>query len=190
MNRGRDEFNKYKAIIIFLVKIITLFPISFRKKIFELFRMKNGKIGVLIRYIFLKSLAKSVGDNVMIAPGVYLFNIENISIGSNVSIHPMCYIEAKGEIEIGNDVSIAHGVTIMSETHVFEKVHTPIKDQGMHYAKTIIESDVWIGSKATILSGKHIGKSAIIGAGAVVTKDVEKLCIVGGVPAKVIKSRN
>ena len=189
MKRGRDKFNQIKSIINLLVWIVKKLPYSFRLKMFECTRTTKGKIGLVVRYILLKSLAKSLGDNVFIAPGCYIFNVDKISIGNNVSIHPMCYIEGKGEIVIGDDVSIAHGVTIMSEAHIFDNISIPIKDQGMLYKKTIIESDVWIGAKATILAGNKIGTGAIVGASAVVTKNVDNYCVVGGVPAVIIKNR-
>ena len=136
----------------------------------------------------LKTLA-DIGDNVSINPNIYIFNPENLSIGNNVSIHPMCYIQASGGIKIGNDVSIAHGVTLLSESHRFSNLNIPIKDQGLDYKETIIQSNVWIGAKASILAGVTVKSGSIIGAGAVVTKEVEEYSIVGGVPAKVIKSR-
>lgn len=189
MKRGRDQFKKFKPLINFLIGIMRIFPHNFRKKMFELFRMKKGKSGLLIRYILLKSLAEKVGDNVFIAPGSYLLNVEYLRIGNNVSIHPMCYIEARGGIEIGDNVSIAHGVTIMSETHIYDRVDIPIKDQGMYYENTIIDSDVWIGAKATILCGIKIYRGSIVAAGAVVTKNVDSYSIVAGVPARLIKKR-
>lgn len=152
--------------------------------------MVKGKIGIALRYILLKTLAKQVGDNVSIHSGVYLFHPENLSIGDHVSIHPMCYLEASGGLTIGNNVSIAHGATIMTESHRYDSLDIPIKDQGLLFKETIIESDVWIGAKATILYGTTIGSGSIVAAGAVVTKNVPRLAIVGGVPAKVIRLRN
>ncbi|WP_317326667.1 acyltransferase [Turicibacter sanguinis] len=189
MNRGRNSFYKIKPIIDILTKVIEKLPLKVKKNFFELLRMKRGKIGLLLRYVLLKSLSPNIGDNVYIAPGSYILNPEYLEIGNNVSIHPMCYIESKGGIYIGDNVSIAHNVTIMSETHIYKDINIPIKDQGMEYKKTTIESNVWIGAKATILAGNSIGEGSIIGAGSVVTKNVIQNCIVAGVPAKVIKSR-
>lgn len=190
MVRGREQFEKYKPLIIFLTNCFGLLPRPIRLKWFEQVRMVKGKIGIALRYILLKTLAKQVGDNVSIHSGVYLFHPENLSIGDHVSIHPMCYLEASGGLTIGNNVSIAHGATIMTESHRYDSLDIPIKDQGLLFKETIIESDVWIGAKATILYGTTIGSGSIVAAGAVVTKNVPRLAIVGGVPAKVIRLRN
>lgn len=84
---------------------------------------------------------------------------------------------------------IAHGVTILSTTHKFVDVNVNIKDQRIEEKKTIIENNVWIGAKATILSGIRVGRGSIIGANSVVTHNVPENSVVGGVPARVIKKR-
>lgn len=190
MTRGREQFKKYRVLINFLVHCFSLLPRSVRLKLFEKARMIKGKGGLALRYILLKTVAKRVGDNVSIHPGVYLFHPENLSIGDHVSIHPMCYLEASGGLIIGSNVSIAHGATILTESHRYDSLDIPIKDQGLMFKETVIESDVWIGAKATILYGTTIGSGSIIAAGAVVTKNVPHMAIVGGIPAKVIKMRN
>lgn len=187
--RGREIYFKVKPFLIGLSKLCNLFPVKVRIKLFESVRMIKGKKGIAIRYIFLKSLCKECGDNVGVREGVYIYNPQKLSLGNNVSINPMCYLDALGEIKIGNDVSIAHGVTIMSTSHNYEDLECPIKDQGCKTKNVIIENNVWIGAKATILYGIKIGQGSIIGANAVVTKDVESGNIVGGVPAKFIKKR-
>lgn len=189
MKRGRDKFNKIKPIICIWVRVYSILPKKMRIKLFERYRKTKGYRGILMRYILLKTIAKEVGDNVLIAPDVYIFNPENISIGKNVSIHPMCYIEAKGNIEIEDDVSIAHGVTILSVNHIYSDLNTPIKDQGIKCKETKIKSNVWIGAKVSVLAGVTVGSGSVIAAGAVVTKDVDEFCVVGGVPAKIIKDR-
>ena len=63
------------------------------------------------------------------------------------------------------------------------------KQEGVSKGNIIVDDDVWIGFRSTILSGVHIGQGAIVAAGSLVTKDVPPYAIVGGVPAKVIKYR-
>ena len=137
----------------------------------------------------MKNISKNLGDNVYIAPDVYIFNAENLSIGSNVSIHSMSYIEAIGGVIIGDDVSIAHAVTILSVNHRYSELNIPIKDQGLEFKKTQIKSNVWVGAKASILYGTTIETGSIVATGAVVTKNVNEFSVVGGVPAKLIKKR-
>lgn len=186
-NRGRDKFNKFKPILIFISKLFGIFPMKARKKLLVHYRMKRGTTGLALRFALLKSICKYCGDNVSLHEGVYIFQPQNLSIGNNVSIHPMCYIDATGEIEIGNDVSIAHATTIMSTSHKYSDKDIPFKDQDYISEKVIIENNVWVGAKTTILCGKTIGMGSVVGANSVVTKDVEPHSVVGGVPAKIIK---
>lgn len=188
--RGRDNFQKYKSIFLLISNIVMLIPYKLRLKIFNNLRSIKGLKGIGLRYVFLKGLAKEIGDNVSIHTDVYIFNPNNLSIGNNVSIHPMSYIEAKGGITIGDDVSIAHAVTILSVNHNYSDKNIPIKNQGINFKETIIMNDVWIGAKASILAGTKVSEGTIVATGAIVTKDTISYAIVGGVPASVIKLRH
>ncbi len=189
MARGRDKFSRYKKLINFISRLYKLLPYKSRLKNFVKSRNKTGLLGIAKRYALLKTVCKSCGDNVTIAEGVFILNPSELSIGNNVSIQPMSYIEAKGGVSIGNDVSIAHGVTLITATHNYADKEIPIRDQGVELKPIIIESNVWIGAKATILYGLTVEEGSIIGANSVVTKNVEKNTIVAGAPAKVIKMR-
>lgn len=183
MVRGREKFKKYKSIMNIIIKIISLFPKKFRIHYFEKIRFIPGIIGLGLRYAFISSLAKSVGENVSIHQGVYLFYLDQIEIGNNVSIHPMSYLDGFGGIKIGNDVSIAHSTTILSSNHNYSLIDIPIKDQGMEKRFTDIHDNVWIGAKTTILGGVTIKSGVIVAAGAVVTKNFDENSILLGVPA-------
>ncbi len=187
--RGRDKFKKVEWLLNLLTECLNVLPMSFRKFLFVLFRNMKSIIGLGIRYILIKSIAENCGKNVSIHPGVYILTPENINIGDNVSIHPMSYIDAAGSISIGDDVSIAHGTTILSTTHSYGKKSIPIKDQSIKFEKTVIEDNIWIGSKATILCGITIGHGSIIGASSVITKNVIPESIMVGIPGKKIKTR-
>ena len=89
----------------------------------------------------------------------------------------------QGGIEIGDNALIGQQVVIATLNHDI----TSAKRQNMLPSLVKIENDVWIGAKATILSGVTIGNGAIVAAGAVVTKDVPENTVVAGVPAKIIK---
>lgn len=186
-NRGRDIFRKYKSILNFGTKCYKFFPKRIRIMLWNRISNKKGSIRIAQRYMLLKSLCVEVGDNVSIHDSVFFFNIENIKFGNNVSVHPMCYFQASGGIEIGNDVSIAHGVTLMTQNHSYEDTSNPIKDQPVISKPIVIEDNVWIAAKATILYGRRIGRNSVIAAGAVVTKDVPPNSVVAGVPARVIR---
>lgn len=187
--RGREKFEKANGIIRILVKLYSLFPKNVRIGLFTHYRDTKGNKGIIIRYALLKTLVADIGKNVTIKENVYILNPSGLSIGDNVSIHPFCYLECIGSVTIGNDVSIAEGTSIISFNHNYENTLIPIKDQGITRKAVNIANDVWIGAKATILGGVTVEEGAIIAAGAVVTNDVKKYSIVGGVPAKEIKTR-
>jgi maltose O-acetyltransferase len=85
---------------------------------------------------------------------------------------------------------VAPEVVFLDQTHKADTMEIPMVNQGaVEFPPTIVEDDVWIGIRAIIMPGLRIGKGAIIGAGAVVTKDVPPFAVVGGVPARVIKWR-
>jgi len=172
-----------------ITNLFGILPKPLRLKLWACFRRFQGTKGLVIRYALLKTLAVSCGENVAIFSDSFLYSPEKLFVGSNVSIHPMCYIDAAGGIVIGDDVSIAHSVTIMSSEHNFSRSDLNIKDQEIRKLETVIESNVWIGSRAVILAGTKVHTGSVVGAGAVVTKDVPALCVVVGVPAEVKKRR-
>jgi len=112
-----------------------------------------------------------------------------ILIGSNTFIGEGSIIVANSSVSIGPDCLIAAGVTIRDQDHRLEDVTIPVRQQGTFTASIYIGSDVWVGAKATILKGVKLGDQSVVGANSVVTKDVLTRDIVGGVPSKVLKSR-
>lgn len=187
--RGRDAFKKRKKQIMLLVSVVKKFSVKRRKKWLVKRRKTTGKKGLLLRYILLKSLAKSCGDNVSIFENVYIYSPENIEFGDNVSIHPMCYLEGQGGIRISNDVSIAHSTSILSTTHNMDDNDIPIKDQGVTEKQVIIHDNVWLGCKVTVLCGTEISSGSVVGANSVVTKNIEQDSVYAGTPARKIRSR-
>lgn len=94
------------------------------------------------------------------------------------------------KVIIGNYVMISSQVSIIGVDHLYNKVGCPIIFSGRPEQKiTLIGNDVWIGHGSTIMEGVEIGDGAIIAAGSVVTKSVPPCMIVGGIPARIIKSR-
>lgn len=184
---GRDVFNKANTIINALANLLGLLPRSFRLWLFRKCRNMSGKTGIAIRYILLKKLAKSCGDNVLLKEYVIINNPQELSLGNNISIHPFCYIESLGGISIGNDVSIAHNTSILSVNHTWEDKSLPIKYNEIRKSPVIIEDDVWVGCGCRIMAGTTIHRHSVLAAGAVVTKDVDSNTVAGGVPAKKLK---
>lgn len=114
---------------------------------------------------------------------------ESLKIGNHVGFAQDCFIEVRGNIEIGDDCIFASGVNMAAENHNFADCGTPIRLQGAARKGISIGRDCWIGTKAVILDGVTIGEGCVIAAGAVVNKDVPAYSVVGGVPARIIKSR-
>lgn len=114
---------------------------------------------------------------------------EGLKVGDNSSIGHLSYIGCSGYIEIGKNVMMSPRVSIYSENHNFEDIDIAMKDQGVTRSFVKIEDDCWIASNSIILAGVTVGKGSVVAAGSVVTKDVPSYSIVGGNPAKVIKSR-
>ena len=112
-----------------------------------------------------------------------------IIIGDNCSINSFCHLSGNGGLIIGNNVRIASNCSFESANHNFSDLNIPIKDQGETRRKTVIEDDCWIGTGSAILCGVTIGHGSVIGAGSVITKDIEPYSVVVGVPGKKIKSR-
>jgi len=141
-----------------------------------------------IRRIVCKPIFKSAGRNNNIEKGAYFGTGFQIEIGDNSGIGVNC--EVCGPVRIGDNVMMAPEVIILTRNHKFDDLNIPMSKQG-HYPPevVVIHDDVWIGTRVIILPGVTVNKGAIIGAGAVVTKDVPSYAIVGGNPAKVIRYR-
>jgi acetyltransferase-like isoleucine patch superfamily enzyme len=113
-----------------------------------------------------------------------------IKIGHSVEIGRNAEVDITGGVTIGDMVTISSNVCVFTHGHHVGNRNTYWRNQGTYCSPLIIKNDVWIGTGAIILATvNEIGKGAIIGAGAVVTKDVAEYAIVAGVPAKVIGFR-
>lgn len=113
-----------------------------------------------------------------------------IEIGNGFSCNTNCHINASigGEISIGKNILVGPNVVIRTANHNFNDKEKPMNQQGHNFADIQVADNVWIGANSVILGGVKIGEGSIIAAGAVVNKNVEPFTIVGGVPAKILKS--
>lgn len=130
----------------------------------------------------------TIGKNCSIQPYAYICTLGGwIEIGDNCSINPFCVIYGHGGLKIGNSVRIANGVSIVPQNHSIPAGTGPLK--GVNSKGIVIEDNVWLGSRVIVLDGTKIGQGAIIGAGAVVTRDIPEGAIAVGIPAKVVRFR-
>jgi len=112
-----------------------------------------------------------------------------IHIGQDTFIGPSVCIAGPGDIKIGKDCLIAAHTGIYGNNHNFTDPIKAIKDQGVTRKGIVIEDDCWLGHGVKVLDGITIGRGSVIGAGAVVTKDIPPFSVAVGIPARVIKSR-
>ena len=137
-----------------------------------------------IAELFSKLIGKPVGESVGLFPPFYTDVGKNITIGNSVFINADCKFQDQGGIFIDDGALIGHGVVLATLNHDLD----PEKRQQLHPAPIHIGKRVWIGANATITQGVTIGDNSVVAAGAVVNKDVPANTVVGGVPARVIKS--
>jgi acetyltransferase-like isoleucine patch superfamily enzyme len=104
-------------------------------------------------------------------------------LGRDVSIN--CYLD----VEIGDCALVADNVYISDFDHKFTDLELPIKDQGIEKSRVRIERNVWLGTKVTVSRGVRVGEGAVVGANAVVTRDLPAYSVAVGVPARVIRDR-
>ena len=133
------------------------------------------------------------GTIVMHGAVLHVYNFRDlphagIKIGRDSLIGEYCVIRGQGGVQIGDRVYTSPFTQIIAVNHVFDDPGRSFVDQGITAEGIVIEDDVWLGSGAIITDGVRIGKGAVVAAGAVVTADVAPHTVVGGVPAKLIKS--
>lgn len=131
----------------------------------------------LVRELFMGR----IGENSRVLPPVTVVRGNNVKIGRNVTIMNNALFMAAGGITIEDDVLVAANAQLISNNH-------DLYDHPVLTCKPVrLKRNCWIGAGATILPGVTVGENSVVGAGAVVTKDVEDNTVVGGNPARVIK---
>jgi len=121
----------------------------------------------------------NIDKNANISPHIQIGRNSGIGINAKITSNTI----------IGDNVMMGPNVSVYTSNHNFDNLDIPMVEQGEIISPVTIKDDVWIGANAIILPGVTIGKGAIIGAGSIVTKDVEEYTVVAGNPAKVIKRR-
>ncbi len=113
-----------------------------------------------------------------------------LEIGERTIFGHHCTLAARESIVIGPDCLIAEMVSIRDHDHRFDRVDVPVREQGYIAAPVIIGRNVWLAAKVTVTRGVRIGNNVIVGANAVVTKNIPDNAIAVGVPARVIRLRH
>ncbi|WP_428225811.1 acyltransferase [Flavobacterium sp.] len=162
-------------------------------------KIKWGKFLRLGNYVYVSALGRNgvaFGNNVSI--GAYSRIIvstslneigDSIVFGNNVGIGEFAYLGGAGGLTIGDDCIVGQYLSCHPENHNCNDLTQLIRHQGVSRKGILIGANCWIGSKVTILDGVNIGSGCVIAAGSVVTKSFPENSIIGGVPAKLLKSR-
>jgi len=138
-----------------------------------------------VRHLYYKLiLGIKLGKGSSIHMGAFFFQ-GNLIVGKNSCINRNCHLDCRGGIIIKDNVSISPDCNLITGSH---NIHSPNFDYIIN--GIVVNSYVWIGTRAIILPNVELGEGAVICAGAVVTKDVAPYTIVGGVPAKKIGERS
>jgi maltose O-acetyltransferase len=156
-----------------------------RQKARKLLRLYNSAEAVPERQTILQQLLGQIGQNSIIEPPFYCSYGQNIHVGDHVYLNVLCTILDCNEVHIGHHVMIGPAVQIYTAAH---HLRAETRIQGLEVAKPIvIEDNVWLGGAAILLPGVRIGRNAVVGAGAVVTRSVPANTVVAGNPARVIR---
>jgi acetyltransferase-like isoleucine patch superfamily enzyme len=141
--------------------------------------------GDRIRAVFSDLIGRKVDQSFSLIPPFYTTGGENIRVGRNVFINQNCTMYDLGGIDIGDDVMIGPNVSLITSSHPVE----PSQRRACVIARPIvIGKNVWIAAGATIIGGVTVGENSVVAAGAVVTRDVPPNTLVGGNPARVVRS--
>jgi maltose O-acetyltransferase len=147
-----------------------------------------GRLGRTVRPMALRLLGFNIGKGTQIGKHVYMHSaFSSITIGHHCFINQQVYFDAPNPITVGNYCLIGHGTRLVASTHTlttnFETLRPSIPAKPI-----VIEDHVWLGCNVIVLAGVTIGRGAVVAAGSVVTKSVAANTLVGGVPAKLIKT--
>ena len=143
-------------------------------------------------YVKMRRLRRGIpviGEDFRVNQGVIIKGRGNLRIGRHVHFNDHVWINARGGVTFGDNVQVGCYVIIHSANHRYRDRDLLITQQGHDEKPVTIGSDVWIGGGAIILPGVSFGDGVVVGAGSVVTKDVEPYNVVVGVPAKTMTKR-
>jgi maltose O-acetyltransferase len=156
-----------------------------RQKIKRLLRLYNLTEAIPERRAILQQLLGQIGQDLIIEPPFHCVYGQNIYVGDHVFLNVMCTILDCNEVHIGHHVMIGPGVQIYTAAHLLQ---AESRIQGLEEAKSIvIEDNVWVGGSAILLPGVRIGRNAVVGAGAVVSRSIPANTVAVGNPARVIR---
>ena len=175
------------------MKLLNRVKYEFFELLEVVFSVLPGTIGKYGRQLLYSIFLRKCGRGFNVGLRVRIQVPSNVHIGKKVSLNYGVWIAANqdenGKVDIRDNVLIGPYTVLHSGNHNYKNSDMPIYQQGFTFNRILIEEDVWIAARCTILSGVTIGKGAVVAAGSVVTKDVPPYAVVAGIPAKVISQR-
>ncbi|RLC65707.1 MAG: hypothetical protein DRI48_06430, partial [Chloroflexi bacterium] len=135
-----------------------------------------------------------IGDETFVMHGsvLHVYNFRDLPdagiwIGRNCFVGELCLIRGQGGVQIGDSVLLAPRVQILAVNHLFDDPPRPVIQQGITAQGIVVEDGAWIGAGAILVDGVRVGARAVVGAGAVVTRNVPPQTLALGVPARVVR---
>lgn len=148
----------------------------------------GGSVAAVVRRQLAGPLLAHAGRDINVEAGAVFGSGAQLALGDRSGLGVDADIH--GPVTIGNDVMMGPRCTILTRNHCIDDTTVPMNQQGFQeYEPVVIEDDVWIGANVTIMPGVRVGTGSVLAAGSVVVRDVPPYSIVGGVPAKVLRSR-
>jgi acetyltransferase-like isoleucine patch superfamily enzyme len=138
-----------------------------------------------VRALFSELIGQTVDESFLLIPPFYTAGGTEIRVGRNVFVNQNCTFYDLGGLDIADEVMIGPNVSLITASHPLQPSRRRTATIGN---PIVIERNVWIAAGATIIGGVTVGENAVVAAGSVVTKDVPRNTLVGGNPAKVIRS--
>lgn len=177
MNRFLSKIRRRMGLILYF-HIARHMPVSYSGLM--------GRLGRLFRATTARTFMVHVGHDANIEKGAMVTSHTSVGNCSGIGINAVLH----GTVTIGDDVMMGPECIIYTSNHSHKLTDNPMCHQGFEAERPVtIGDDVWIGGRVIILPGVNIGRGCIIGAGAVVTKDVPDYSIAAGNPARIVKSR-
>jgi len=164
--------------------------ISYETVMTVLFSLPRYRIFNGLKSFFLRLNGATIGKRVVYYPGIWIAPGYGLELGDDVDLALNVVIEAAGGVAIGARTLIGHGTKIISGNHGIPPCNQRITEAKSIRRPVFIGQDVWIGANCVILPGRKIGEGSVVGAGSIVTKDVEPFTIVAGNPVRLIRRRD
>ena len=148
-----------------------------------------GELGILIRASFYNRYLKRGAADLTILPGAILEHPQQVEFGRKCTVGRNSILDGMGGLSVGDSAGIGPMVFVHTANHEYEDRSKPFLEQGHVLKPVVIEADAWLAARVTVLPGTHVGRGAVIMAGAVISGPIKPYAICGGNPARPIGSR-